>query len=87
MEQQKVNRANITTHLIEYELEMVGHTLVETIDDDKWWFHWTMTRTQLEQFHAYAIPLIKKTFHCNRFRAEETYLWFRSQFGLRLKGK
>jgi len=45
-----------------------------------------MTRAQLEQFHAYAIPLIKKTFHCNKSRAEETFQWFRNNLGLRLKG-
>lgn len=83
---QKINRANITMHLIEYELTMVGHTLLETIDDDKWYFNFTMTLAQREQFHDYAIPLLKKTFKCNKSRAEETFQWFYKQFGLRMKG-
>jgi hypothetical protein len=30
----KVNRANITRHLIEHQLDMVGKRLVDTLDDD-----------------------------------------------------
>lgn len=83
---QKINRANITMHLIEYELTMVGHTLLETIDDDNFHNNWPMTRTQLKEFHRYAIPLIKKVFHCKKAKAEETFTWFREMFGLKLKG-
>jgi len=83
---QKINRANILNHLMEYQLDMVGKTMLNTLNDDKWYFNFTMTRAQLEQFHAYAIPLIKKTFHCNKGKAEETFQWFRQNLGLRLKG-
>ena len=86
MEQKKINRANILNHLMEYQLNMVGKTILDTLDDDKYFFNWTMTRAQLEGFHAYAIPLIKKTFHCNKGKAEETFQWFRQNLGLRLKG-
>jgi coproporphyrinogen III oxidase len=83
---EKISRINITKHLVEYELEIVGKTLIDTLSTDKWNFDFTMTRAQLEQFHDYAIPLIKKTFHCNKTKAEETFQWFRSNLGLRLKG-
>jgi hypothetical protein len=81
----KVNRANITKHLIEYQLDMVGKRLVDTLDDDKWYFNWTMTQDQHEEFKRYAIPLLKKIFKFNKTRAEETFGWFDMQFGLRIK--
>jgi len=81
----KVNRANITRHLIEYQLDMVGKRLVDTLDDDMWYFNWTMTQEQHEEFKRYAIPLLKKIFKCNKARAESTFGWFDMQFGLRIK--
>ena len=81
----KVNRANITRHLIEYQLDMVGKRLVDTLDDDMWYFNWTMNQEQHEEFKRYANPLIKKIFKCNKSRAEQTFDWFDMQFGLRIK--
>ena len=81
----KINRANITRHLIEYQLDMVGKRLVDTLDDDMWYFNWTMTQEQHEEFKRYAIPLLKKIFKFNKGRAESTFGWFDLQFGLRIK--
>jgi mannose/fructose/N-acetylgalactosamine-specific phosphotransferase system component IID len=81
----KINRANITRHLIEYQLDMVGKRLEDTLDDDMWYFNWTMTREQHAAFKAYAIPLLKKTFKFNKAKAESTFDWFNLQFGLRIK--
>lgn len=81
----KVNRANITRHLIEYQLDMVDKRLVDTLDDDMWYFNWTMTQEQHEEFKRYAIPLLKKIFKFNKKRAEQTFDWFNLQFGLRIK--
>jgi CRISPR/Cas system endoribonuclease Cas6 (RAMP superfamily) len=81
----KVNRANITRHLIEYQLDMVGKRLVDTLDDDMWYFNWTMNQEQHEEFKRYAIPLLKKIFKFNKGRAEQTFDWFNLQFGLRIK--
>ena len=81
----KINRANITRHLIEYQLDMVGKRLVDTLDDDLWYFNWTMTQEQHEEFKRYAIPLLKKIFKFNKGRAESTFGWFDMQFGLRIK--
>ena len=81
----KVNRANITRHLIEYQLDMVGKRMVDTLDDDMWYFNWTMTPEQHEEFKRYAIPLLKKIFKFNKAKAESTFGWFDMQFGLRIK--
>jgi hypothetical protein len=81
----KVNRANIMTHLIDKELEMVGKSRLDVLDDDKWYFNITMTRAQYKEYRVYSIKLIKKTFRCNTKKAEDTHLWFFSLFGLRLK--
>ena len=80
-----INRVNITKHLIEYELEMVGKTLVDTVDDDIWFFNFTMTRYQYHQFETYAIPLLKKVFKINRRKAESIFKWFYKHYGLRIK--
>lgn len=81
----KINRENITRHLIEYQLEMVGKSMLDTLDDDKWYFNITMTPEQHEEFKRYAIPLLKKTFKFNKGKAEKTFQWFDLQFGLRIK--
>tara|TARA_R110000868_G_scaffold267233_1_gene526528 strand:+ start:332 stop:589 length:258 start_codon:yes stop_codon:yes gene_type:complete len=81
----KVNRANITRHLIEYQLDMVGKRMVDTLDDDMWYFNWTMTPEQHEEFKHYAIPLLKKIFKFNKVKADSTFDWFNQQFGLRIK--
>jgi len=82
---EKVTRENLAEHLVKYELEMVGKTLMDAMDDDKWYFNFTMTREQNAQFKSYAIPLIKKVNKCNKERAENAYAWFDLQFGLRIK--
>jgi hypothetical protein len=80
-----VNRTNITTHLIEYQLNMVGKTIEEARIIDDWYYQWTMTTTQLELFKAYAIPLLRKVFKFNKRKAEDTFGWFNFQYGLRIK--
>lgn len=81
----KINRLNIADHLVEYQLNMVGKTMAEALKDDMWFFNWTMTEEQHQQFRAYAIPLLKKVFKFNKKKAEETFGWFNLQFGLRIK--
>lgn len=82
-----INRTNIAEHLIRYQLEMIGKTYEEAQNDDMWFFNWTMTDEQYDQFKAYAIPLIKKVFKCNRAKAESTFGWFTLEFGLRIKNE
>jgi hypothetical protein len=81
----KINRTNISDHLIEYQLNMVGKTIEDAKSDDMWYFNWTMTPEEHEVFKAYAIPLLKKTFKFNKAKAESTFGWFNLQFGLRIK--
>jgi len=83
----KITRDNITKHLVEYQLQMVGKTLLHTLDDDNWYFNITMTQTEYEEFRKYAVKLIRKTFRCNRVKGEKTFDWFNLQFGLRIKNK
>lgn len=80
-----INRGNIMRHLIEYQLDMVGKRLVDTLDDDKWYFNWTMTRDQHIEFNKYAIKTMKKVFKFNTNKARANLDWFHEQFGLRIK--
>ena len=80
----KVNRTNITDHLIEYQLKMVGKTIDEIKEDELWYINNTMTEEQHEEFKRYAIPLLKKIFKFNKSKAESTFGWFDLQFGLKI---
>jgi hypothetical protein len=80
-----INRTNIATHLVEYQLAMIGKTIEEAKKDDMWFFNWTITQKQADELKSYAIPLIKKVFKCNKSRAERTFSWFSLEFGLRVK--
>ena len=79
-----VNRTNITDHLIEYQLKMVGKTVDEIKEDELWYINNTMTEEQHEEFKRYAIPLLKKIFKVNKGKAESTFGWFDLQFGLKI---
>tara|TARA_R110000744_G_scaffold105075_4_gene201025 strand:+ start:1570 stop:1833 length:264 start_codon:yes stop_codon:yes gene_type:complete len=81
----KINRSTITRHLIEYQLDIVGKRLVDTLDDDKWYFNWTMTREQSIEFRKYSIKALKKVFKFNTSKANTTFEWFNLQYGLRIK--
>jgi hypothetical protein len=81
----KVNRTNISEHLVEYQLNMIGKTMLDVKDDEMWYFNNTMTQEQHEEFKRYAIPLLKKIFKFNKAKAESTFGWFDLQFGLRIK--
>lgn len=81
----RVNRTNISEHLVEYQLKMVGKTFSDVEGDEKWYYNNTMTEEQHQEFKRYAIPLLKKIFKFNKARAEQTFEWFNMQFGLRIK--
>lgn len=85
METKKVNRTNVAEHLLEYQLSLIGKKLIDIIDDDRWYFNWTMTVAQYYNFRKYAIKLLQKIFKCNRGRAEETFDFYWSQFKIRIK--
>ena len=79
-----VNRTNITEHLIEHQLNMIGKTISEIRDDELWYVNNTFTDEQYEEFRKYSIPLLKKTFKFNKKKAEQTFDWFNLQFGLKI---
>jgi hypothetical protein len=81
----KVNRTNISEHLVDYQLKMIGKTIEDVKNDEQWYYNNTMTEEQHEEFKRYAIPLLKKIFKFNKAKAEQTFQWFDLQFGLRIK--
>ena len=81
----RINRESIADHLIDYQLGMIDKSTQEAHMTKEWYNKWTMTQEQHDQFKAYALPLIKKVFKCNKSRAESTFNWFDLQFGLRIK--
>jgi hypothetical protein len=81
----KIDRTNITEHLIEYQLNMIGKTMEDASKDPEWYSNFTMSKTQADDFKKYSIPLIKKVFKCNRKKAENTFEWFWFEFGLRIE--
>jgi hypothetical protein len=81
----KINRENIADHLLDYQLGMVGKSMQEAYMTKEWYSKWTMTQEQHDAFKAYAIPLLKKVFKCNKSRADDTFNWFDLEFGLRIK--
>lgn len=86
MENVKITRENCARHLVEKELEMVGKTMLDTLDDMEWYSNITMTRAQHDEFKEYSIKLIKKIFKVNRQKAESIFSWFDLAYGLRVKG-
>jgi len=82
----KVTRDNCARHLVEKELEMVGKTMMDTLDDMEWYSNITMTRVQHEEFKKYSIGVIKKIFKVNTRKAEDIFNWFDLAYGLRVKG-
>lgn len=85
MENKKITRMNIGDHLFNHQLSIVGKTMADVIDDDKWWTHWTLTTDEYHGFKKYAIKLIEKTFKCRKKKAIDIFLWFYTTFGLRIQ--
>ena len=83
---EKLTRDNLVQHLVDYELSLVGKTRLQAIDDDRWYFNFTMTRKQQDSFKLYAIKLIRKIYKCNKLKGEKWYTEFDLMYGLRIKG-
>ena len=81
---EKINRLNIADHLLKYQLDMVGKTVEEALQEPEWYTKWTLTREQYEEFRKYAIPLLKRLFHFNKAKAEHTFGFFDLQYGLKI---
>jgi len=82
--QNKINRNNITNHLIEYQLKIIGKTIKDVRNDEYWYVNNTMTQEQHDSFKKYAIPLLQKIFKFNKTKAIQTFGWFDLTYGLRI---
>jgi hypothetical protein len=82
---EKVKRENIGDHLFTFELDIIGKTRLDIIDDDRWFYHFTMTREQYIIFKDYAVSLMMKTFRCNKNKALQNFEWYWQMFGVRIK--
>jgi hypothetical protein len=82
-----INRNNIVQHLLEYELWLSGHKLVNLIDTTNYRADFTIDWEQYNSFRGYAVPLLKKVFRCNRKKAEAAFIWFWKNFGVRIKNE
>ncbi len=80
-----VNRTNISDHLIEYQLNMIGKTIEQVKDDELWYQTNTLTSRQYDMFKSYAIPLLRKVFKFNKGKAEQAFAWFDLMYGLKVK--
>lgn len=77
-----INRKNVSEHLLEYQFNLIGKTMANTISFPNWKDEWKMTEKQKEMFKAYAIGVLKKVFRFNTSKARDTYEFFESNFGL-----
>jgi len=81
----KINRENITHHLLEYQLNLIGKSLVEAADEEDWYYNWSISAEKQKEFKIYAIKIIKKVFRCNTTKAESAFSWFECGVGLKVK--
>ncbi len=81
----KVNRENIGSHFFDVLLELIGKTRVNVIDTEDWRKSWSISRNNYDILRDSCIKEAKKTFKCNRTKAETIFEWFWKQFGLKIK--
>lgn len=79
----KISRQNISEHLFEYQLGLIGKSVKEAASTHDWKTTWVISEKKMDEFLAYAVPLIKKTFKCNKTKAEAILYWFLVNFGLK----
>ena len=46
---------NIGQHLLDKELQMIGKTREDLINDDRWRFNFTISYDQLNEFKKYSL--------------------------------
>lgn len=77
-----INRANVSEHLLEYQFNILGKTMANTLAETEWKKTWKLTKKQKEIFKSYALGILKKVFRFNGVKARETYEFFDKNFGL-----
>lgn len=85
--QKKITRMNIGDYLFDRQLALIGKTRIDVVDDDRWWFNFTIPRIVYHQFKKESILLIKKVFKCRKAKAENVFNWFYATFGVRIINK
>jgi hypothetical protein len=76
-------REEINRKLVSMQMEMIGLTYQDAVDTPEFWRVYTLTTEQTLEWRKAALPLIKKTFKCNKTRAQSTMSWFELNLGLR----
>jgi len=76
-------REEINRKLVTMQMEMIGKTYQDAMDTPEFWRVYTLTTEQTLEWRKAALPLIKKTFKCNKTRAQSTMSWFELNLGLR----
>lgn len=76
-------REEINRKLVSMQMEMIGLTYQDAVDTPEFWRVYTLTTAQTLEWRKAALPLIKKTFKCNKRRAELTMAMFELNLGLR----
>ena len=80
-----INRMNIGQHLLDKELQMIGKTREDLINDDRWRFNFTISYDQLNEFKKYSLYSLQKVFKFNKKKAEDCFDWWWKIFGVRIK--
>jgi hypothetical protein len=76
-------REEINRKLVSMQMEMIGLTYDDAVNTPEFWRVYTLTTAQTLEWRKLALPLIKKTFKCNKRRAELTMAMFELNLGLR----
>ena len=79
----KINRENLSEHIIDYQLSMIDKSIYEALTNPKWREQWSITQEQYDDLKRYAVPLFKKVFKCNKTKAQENFEWLQTNFGLK----
>lgn len=77
-----INRENVSEHLLEFQMNILGKTMSDTIHESSWKKDWKLTHKQKTMFKSYATGVLKKVFRFNTSKARETYDFFDKNFGL-----
>jgi hypothetical protein len=76
-------REEINRKLVSMQMEMIGLTYDDAVNTPEFWRIYSLTTAQTLEWRKLALPLIKKTFKCNKRRAELTMGMFELNLGLR----
>lgn len=77
-----ITRINVSEHLMEFQFNILGKTMADTIHETSWKNEWKLTESQKKLFKSYSTGVLKKVFRFNTSKARETYNFFNENFGL-----